>query len=963
MTNHRMLSALPLFLLLSSVAWGTELPELEPLLETTTKRTDCLIDNAPYKAGIYRTHDPREFVLDNGLVRRTFRTAPNGATVALENLMTGQSLLRGVKPEAVVTIDGRKLNVGGLDGQPNYAYLLPEWLDGMTADAGAMQLTGFEIGAPVERFAWKQVRRHAPNVAWPPKGVALRMDYALPDGSGQMPSPSDTRPLLWSDTFKTMDKAWTIQASPRHERTSFENEGQSGQIYALSSTFCFADRQLPDGAGLIDVEIQPGTDRSTSWGPGMTLVYDGQTVGVRLRTGDRGVHGHFEMRVNGRESLKTIDSFAAEDGGLSVDSNYRLRVVLEAGRLTWYAAKLNEKQPIYERLFTIDVPADQVPKMVRIGKTDRQGGPSDEVKHPGELGRCRFESIEVYGQTDAAKLQQWKSARQTTREIQVSVHYELFDGVPVISKWITVHNGTEKPITVDRFTSEMLAIVEYDNPVEAREGYPLSPPDSLHVETDFAFQSFNHGSANRHVVHWKPDPQYTTQVNYLKETPCLLTVEPTYGPSQDIAPGATFTSCRAFELVYDSTERERRGLALRKMYRTIAPWVTENPLMHHLLSSDPEVAKRAVDQAAEVGFEMLILSFGSGFNMDNEDPAYLAKWKEVADYAHAKGIEIGSYSLLSSRGGVPASDMIVSPPGERPTHGQCPALTSEWGQAYFQRMRRFYELTGFDLLEHDGSYPGDVDVTPRPPLQKGKADSRWVQWRIISDYYHWCRERGIYLNVPDYYFLSGSNKCGMGYREVNWSLPREMQVLHTRQNIYDGTWDKTPSMGWMFVPLSQYHGGGPAATVEPLHEHLDHYQAMILSNLGSGVQACYRGPRLYDTDETKAVVKQSVDWFKHYRDILESDVIHGRRADGRDVDWLLHVNPALPQKGMLVVFNPLNEPVERTLRVPLYYTGLTETATVSSAQLPAQSYELDRQFTIELPVTIPAKGMGWFVIE
>ena len=25
------------------------------------------------------------------------------------------------------------------------------------------------------------------------------------------------------------------------------------------------------------------------------------------------------------------------------------------------------------------------------------------------------------------------------------------------------------------------------------------------------------------------------------------------------------------------------------------------------------------------------------------------------------------------------------------------------------------------LLEHDGSYPGDVDVTARPPLQKGDA--------------------------------------------------------------------------------------------------------------------------------------------------------------------------------------------------------------------------------------------------
>jgi hypothetical protein len=41
----------------------------------------------------------------------------------------------------------------------------------------------------------------------------------------------------------------------------------------------------------------------------------------------------------------------------------------------------------------------------------------------------------------------------------------------------------------------------------------------------------------------------------------------------------------------------------------------------------------------------------------------------------------------------------------------------------------------------------------------------------------------------------------MGYREVNWSLPRDRQIVLGRQNIYDGTWGKTSSMGWMFVPL------------------------------------------------------------------------------------------------------------------------------------------------------------------
>jgi hypothetical protein len=246
---------------------------------------------------------------------------------------------------------------------------------------------------------------------------------------------------------------------------------------------------------------------------------------------------------------------------------------------------------------------------------------------------------------------------------------------------------------------------------------------------------------------------------------------------------------------------------------------------------------------------------------------------------------------------------------------------------------------------------------------RGLDDSQYAQFSKIQDFYHWCRERGVYLNVPDWYFLNGSNKTAMGYRETNWSLPRDLQIIHGRQNMYDGTFEKTPSMGWMFLPLVEYQGGGASATIEPLSEHLDAYEAHLVQNFGSGVQACYRGPRLFDTDATKAVVVKWVAFYKKHRAILDSDIIHVRRPDGRDIDVMLHVNAALVEKGLAMVYNPLEKTVTRELTLPLYYTGLSDKARIREQDGAPLEYKLDRDYRVNIPVSIKGKSFTWFVIE
>jgi len=136
----------------------------------------------------------------------------------------------------------------------------------------------------------------------------------------------------------------------------------------------------------------------------------------------------------------------------------------------------------------------------------------------------------------------------------------------------------------------------------------------------------------------------------------------------------------------------------------------------------------------------------------------------------------------------------------------------------------------------------------------------------------------------------------------------------------------------------------------------------MVQNYGMGVQACYRGPRLYDTDKTKASVIEVVDWYKKYRQILNAPIVHLKRANGREIDGVMHVDPDLNEKGLAMFFNPTNETLSQTIKLPLYYTGHANEVSIKEKEGKRINYELARDYSVELEVEIPANGSTWYVI-
>jgi hypothetical protein len=695
---------------------------------------DWFITGTKAKAALYRSQDNKELILDNGLIKRVFRLKPNLACVAFSNLISGEQLIRAVSPEAIITINGKKYNIGGLQGQPKHAYLKDKWLDAMSSDQKDFKFVSYDLA-----------------------------------------------------------------------------------------------------------ELQP----------------------------------YINYKVTSR----------------------------------WSMNKQQTRGKVLNLLFKSDQP-------------------------------------ELLG-------------------VEVTIHYELYDGLPLICKWLSVINKSRKNINLDKVTNEVLATPEEESSVVGTPDQ-MKKPHGLYVESNYAFNNATNPRLSDQTSHWKPDSRYDTQVNYGSNTPCLLEVYPPIGPGVELTPGRSFQSIRTHELLFDSYDRERNGLVQRRMYRTIAPWVTENPIFMHLISSDPVVVKKTIDQCVTTGYEGVILSFGSGLDMEDISAANINKVKEMVAYAHSRNILLGCYSLFSSRQ-ISDEEDVVDPltgkPDVNAMYGHAPCLAGKWGLNYIQKIQQFLKATHMDIFENDGPYAGDLCASTKHPGHKGVWDSQWAQMELQKGLYRWCSENGIYVNAPDWYIQDGANKMPLGYRETNFSLSRDQQIILNRQNIYDGLWEKTPSMGWGFVPLTEYQGGGAAATLEPLSDHLYAYEQLMMQYYGSGEQACYRGPRLYDTDATKKLVIDVISWYKKHRVILNSDIVHLKRADGLNWDGILHVNKDAEEKGLAMLYNPLDEEITRRIRLPLYYTGLAKKALITNKNGKTEIVSLDQKGNAYVDVKIPANSYTWLIVK
>lgn len=295
----------------------------------------------------------------------------------------------------------------------------------------------------------------------------------------------------------------------------------------------------------------------------------------------------FYSHVRGVSLLRAIDA----EGYLQLDGkSYALGGILQTG--TYYHAYLNRS--------STGVQANPSGWGMAPGTNFTIGAPQAPFPWtPGTRGSPTTASWPPKGLQVSVQLSAPSSAPPAHKAVTAWLVYEIYEGIPLISKWLVVNSTgpAAAGVVITGAIPESLRLSQEYGPLSVAP-YPPSTLQAdvtsmLYVQTDAA-----HGTA----VQWADDsaepadpgaaePQMIT--NYTNGGPGVILSggrsgehngfrPPLVHPSLSLAaPVAELVSFRTFELVTDTNDPERFGLAVRRLTRMWAPHVQENPIFFH----------------------------------------------------------------------------------------------------------------------------------------------------------------------------------------------------------------------------------------------------------------------------------------------------------------------------------------------------------------------------------------------
>ena len=568
-------------------------------------------------------------------------------------------------------------------------------------------------------------------------------------------------------------------------------------------------------------------------------------------------------------------------------------------------------------------------------------------------------------------------------DLRVTVHTELYDGLPAFSRWLTVSvaAGSTAPAPVIAQASMELLHVPFNlrnrlhaetaympavgirNSFEDAGWYPASgsysanfsgltsPPVSLWVYDQELMGPWGADSA---WEYW-----YDMGMN---ET--LLDVKFPFGPGLNLSAGALDTF-RVYEMLHDDDDADRQGLGRRRLLRAVAPQVEMDISPFYTVGGDSASIRAGANVAASLGFRGLYTQA----DPFDSSPAHIAQVAADVAYVHSKGLVANFYVLLQNPPGLTEADEVIDP-----TTGQGEGIAC-FATAFHRKFREgleaFVQATGFDFIGTDGPYE-QAPCGSTTHEHVGLVDSQFAQWRANVEWYRGLPSApnplssvgsGMMISCPDPYELAaGSWNQPIGFTD-QWGHVGEpwTWLLLGRTYIFDGTFHKNPTNGGVCFDLNR--AGGMASPDE-----LRFYNTSLAVFLGAAGR-CFQGGVLYQNDASKAIITQWMATFSRFRDVLNGDIIHLKKPNGRSWDAMMHVLPAAAPgavRAFALFFNPSTALAANvSTALPVYYANFAPQASVhvewndGSTELAPQ----DAFFSIRLSKAIEAKGFAWAALS
>jgi hypothetical protein len=576
-----------------------------------------------------------------------------------------------------------------------------------------------------------------------------------------------------------------------------------------------------------------------------------------------------------------------------------------------------------------------------------------------------------------------------TKNVTVALHYEVYDGVALIKKWLTVTQAAvSTPVVVSDMTIELLRAPNFaPDQITVFQIVANNPtPFSQQIVPEVS-QSF----PGRTEQLWFTDPDWDACCDSELHVPYsyYTFLRAGYGPDVTFGgltgPGALVSAAQPFEsiavrlLFHDTSDWERQGIATRRMQEALTPQLMESPTYYMMTDISSTAAfQLALTQAAAAKMQMVVVGYGAAGYCGMcpgqlQNATWVAWFKAQVDFGRSLGVGVSAYTLMQHNGwgeSVPPAEQVLQRDGSR---GGIACFATDWHAAYRQSVLDFAAQVGLMGVETDGQYESAACADEGGDHHHNGLQGSWhAQMTATAQFNIALRAQGIYQTGADAYAWSGAAKWNHAgtyeatahmladvaaperalvtvYNpstlpshhadtDAGYSLPSLWERLSVgRDYVYDSTTTRLHSSGMYGIGDI----ADAASACNPVPGRLACVDYGLASFLGQGVVPDAVASSLWQVGDPDAAALQAIfaNWttlFALHRPIISSAVsLHIVRPTSRSYEATAHMlsDASATERALVTVYNPSTQTVDDTLAVSLYYAGLAPGVQVRATRL------------------------------